>query len=349
MATHLRPHLPALHEKLHRAVGREDGEAQRQRGVRQVAAADVQQPGDGMRVGQDGGVLAGLAQGGGGGLALAGRGLAGVPRVLHPRRGKRRRRPVGPDRVDRVGGQRHQLDAGVARQRRLGMQPGVIPDPGLRRGLAQPARGGLLDQMPPLPQRRIGLLRHLRRVSAIGEDGGAVRQHDGQAGAAGEAGQPGQALAGGRNVFAEEFVVAGDEQAIEAEPCDLAAECDQPLFRRHSRSLVESERVFQWMAFRHALCLMADEKELADGPGQGQRGRLGAVGCAERIRTALGIEGGGELVLSMENGAMLAMTQMEAVRRVQRLLREALPEGVSVVDELIAERRQAAARFNRGE
>lgn len=54
-------------------------------------------------------------------------------------------------------------------------------------------------------------------------------------------------------------------------------------------------------------------------------------------------------MLSMENGAMLAMTQMEAVRRVQRLLREALPEGVSVVDELIAERRQAAARFNRGE
>ena len=67
------------------------------------------------------------------------------------------------------------------------------------------------------------------------------------------------------------------------------------------------------------------------------------------LRIALGIEGGGELVLSMEDGAMLAMTQIEAVRRLQRLLREAVPEGVSLVDELIAERRQEAARFARGE
>ena len=67
------------------------------------------------------------------------------------------------------------------------------------------------------------------------------------------------------------------------------------------------------------------------------------------LRIALGIEGGGELVLSMEDGAMLAMTQIEAVRRLQRLLREAVPEGVSLVDELIAERRQEAARLARGE
>lgn len=63
------------------------------------------------------------------------------------------------------------------------------------------------------------------------------------------------------------------------------------------------------------------------------------------IRTALGIEGAGELVLSVEDGAMVAMTQMEAVRRVQRLLREAVPAGVSLVDELIADRREEARRF----
>lgn len=67
------------------------------------------------------------------------------------------------------------------------------------------------------------------------------------------------------------------------------------------------------------------------------------------IRAALGIEGGGELVLSIQDGAMLAMTQMEAVRRVQRLLRESVPEGVSLVEELIADRRQEAARFAAGE
>lgn len=69
----------------------------------------------------------------------------------------------------------------------------------------------------------------------------------------------------------------------------------------------------------------------------------------KELRTALGIERGGELIVSMEDGAMLAMTQMEAVRRVQRLLRKTVPEGVSLVDELIAERRQEAARFAGGE
>lgn len=41
------------------------------------------------------------------------------------------------------------------------------------------------------------------------------------------------------------------------------------------------------------------------------------------------------------------MTRMEAIRRVQRLLREVAPAGASLVCDLIAERREEAARSAR--
>lgn len=62
------------------------------------------------------------------------------------------------------------------------------------------------------------------------------------------------------------------------------------------------------------------------------------------IRVSLGIEGGGELLLSVEDGALVAMTQREAVRRAQAMFvpwkeGEPLPS-----EELIADRRREAAR-----
>lgn len=75
----------------------------------------------------------------------------------------------------------------------------------------------------------------------------------------------------------------------------------------------------------------------------------GRLVIPKEMRVSLGIDGGGELVLSVEDGAMTAMTQMEAVRRAQQALRKVVPAGVSLVDELIADRRREARRFSRGE
>lgn len=63
----------------------------------------------------------------------------------------------------------------------------------------------------------------------------------------------------------------------------------------------------------------------------------------KEIRDQLGISQGGELMLSVENGALVAMTRAAAVRRAQAMVRAAVPPGVSLADELIADRRREAA------
>ena len=62
------------------------------------------------------------------------------------------------------------------------------------------------------------------------------------------------------------------------------------------------------------------------------------------IRAQLGIENGGELLLSVENGALVAMTRMEVLRRVQDAFRDKEPRQTLMSEELIAERRAAALR-----
>lgn len=63
----------------------------------------------------------------------------------------------------------------------------------------------------------------------------------------------------------------------------------------------------------------------------------------KEIRDQLGISQGGELMLSVENGALVAMTRREALRRAQAMVRAAVPPGVSLAEELIADRRREAA------
>jgi antitoxin PrlF len=69
----------------------------------------------------------------------------------------------------------------------------------------------------------------------------------------------------------------------------------------------------------------------------GEGGRL--VIPAE-YRRALGIEVGDELVLTLEEGALRVTTPREAIRRAQALVRSYVPEGRSLSDELIADRRR---------
>lgn len=63
------------------------------------------------------------------------------------------------------------------------------------------------------------------------------------------------------------------------------------------------------------------------------------------MRQALGIEGGAELMLSVRDGALICMTRAEALRRLQAALLDAKPGAALLSEELIAERRQEAARL----
>lgn len=73
----------------------------------------------------------------------------------------------------------------------------------------------------------------------------------------------------------------------------------------------------------------------------GSNGRL--VIPAE-YRKALGVEEGDELVVRFEDGELHLSSRKLAYKRAQELVRRYVPEGVSLSDELIADRREEAAQ-----
>jgi AbrB family looped-hinge helix DNA binding protein len=68
----------------------------------------------------------------------------------------------------------------------------------------------------------------------------------------------------------------------------------------------------------------------------------GRVVIPAAFRKALGINIGDEVVLRMEDDELRITTLKRRVQRAQRLVREHVKRGTSLVDELLAERREAA-------
>jgi AbrB family looped-hinge helix DNA binding protein len=62
------------------------------------------------------------------------------------------------------------------------------------------------------------------------------------------------------------------------------------------------------------------------------------------FREALGIKVGDEVIMRMEDDELRITTMKRRIERAQRLVRKYVKPGVSLVDELIAERREAAKR-----
>jgi len=64
------------------------------------------------------------------------------------------------------------------------------------------------------------------------------------------------------------------------------------------------------------------------------------------VRTEVGLPEGGDFLARVENGVVILEPHKKALERVRNLVRQYAPAdaGVSVVDELIAERRAEAAR-----
>lgn len=61
-------------------------------------------------------------------------------------------------------------------------------------------------------------------------------------------------------------------------------------------------------------------------------------------RKAMGVEAGDDLVLVFEENSVRVLTPREGVRRAQALIRRYVPEGVSLSDELIEDRRRESER-----
>lgn len=73
-------------------------------------------------------------------------------------------------------------------------------------------------------------------------------------------------------------------------------------------------------------------------------GRKGRVVVPAAIRHELGIGEGSELMARVEDGGIVLEPRSAAIGRLQALVAAAVPEGVGLADELIAERRAEARR-----
>jgi len=70
----------------------------------------------------------------------------------------------------------------------------------------------------------------------------------------------------------------------------------------------------------------------------------GRVVIPASFRKALGIKAGDEVILRIEDDELRITTMKRRLERAQRRVRQYVKPGVSLADELIAERREAAKR-----
>ena len=85
-------------------------------------------------------------------------------------------------------------------------------------------------------------------------------------------------------------------------------------------------------------------KHLGGGDFRIQIGNAGRIVIPADIRTAMNVGDGDTLSARVEDGVLILMSPDTAIRKAQELVRRYIPEGVSLVDELIAERRSEAVR-----
>ena len=71
-------------------------------------------------------------------------------------------------------------------------------------------------------------------------------------------------------------------------------------------------------------------------------GKGGRINIPAEHRRALGLSDGDEVVVGIEGGALRIESRDDAIRRVQRMVRERFGEGRRLSEELIADRREEA-------
>ena len=66
----------------------------------------------------------------------------------------------------------------------------------------------------------------------------------------------------------------------------------------------------------------------------------GRIVIPARLRKALGLKPGDELLIRLEDGELVVYTRAQAILRAQERVRQYVPEAVRLVNELLAERRR---------
>jgi AbrB family looped-hinge helix DNA binding protein len=74
-----------------------------------------------------------------------------------------------------------------------------------------------------------------------------------------------------------------------------------------------------------------------------QMGKSGRIIIPSKIRMALGLQSGDEIVMRLEDGTLRIIPLRQAVRLAQQAVRHYVPEGTSLVEALIQARREEAA------
>ena len=73
-------------------------------------------------------------------------------------------------------------------------------------------------------------------------------------------------------------------------------------------------------------------------------GAKGRVLLTAQLRAALGVKEGDKLVCLLDDGVLSVKSQSRAIKEIQTHMRSLVPEGLSIVDEFIADKRREAAR-----
>jgi len=98
--------------------------------------------------------------------------------------------------------------------------------------------------------------------------------------------------------------------------------------------------------YQHAYNVLNEPGFRADatGPVSATLGADGRIVIPAAYRKAMGVEPGDVLILRCEDGELRAAGRDATIRRIQEEVRRHVPADVSLVDELIADRRAEAAR-----
>jgi AbrB family looped-hinge helix DNA binding protein len=86
------------------------------------------------------------------------------------------------------------------------------------------------------------------------------------------------------------------------------------------------------------------EPEVRSGSEKVRIGPNGQIEIPARFREALGLKDRDVLFARLEDGEIKLLTPLAAMRRAQAMVRKFVPEGVSLVDEFLADRRQEVER-----
>ena len=227
----------------------DDGKGKRQGRAGHIAAADIEEPGNGIRLGQDGCLDPQLLEACGNLLALLFRALPGETQGMGQDLPERRFRPIAPDGIERVLRAGHERTPGplaIGRQAAhlaFRMQPGIIAELAPFEMCTQPGRERFFADVAVLVELRIGLLFRLQCVAPIDEKRGTVQQYRCQAGGAAEAGQPSQAVSRRRHIFALMFIRTRHEEAVEATVVKLRTQSREA--DRLSREIAHGRRLMQ--------------------------------------------------------------------------------------------------------